>query len=95
LPIYGEPKGSASLSDSDAIIQYAAQRLALPAKQASLPFRFFWIKGYSLTASTNRKNSLKGNIKQESITPQAVKAYGTLIGNPELAAHDLRRTFER
>jgi len=71
----------------------------LTEKQASLPLRFFWIKGYSLTAIPNHKNSLKGNIKQESITPQAVreivKEYGTLIGNPELAAHDLRRTFAK
>jgi hypothetical protein len=61
----------------------------LTEKQASLPLRFFWIKGYSLTAIPNHKNSLKGNIRQESITPQAVgdivKEYGTLIGNRELA----------
>jgi hypothetical protein len=58
-------------------------------KQGSLPLRFFWIKRHSLTAITNHKNSLKGNIRQESITPQAVgdivKEYGTLIGNRELA----------
>jgi hypothetical protein len=69
LPIDGEPKGSASFSDSDAIRQDAAQRLALPAKPAALPWRFFWIKGYSLTAITNHKNNFMGNIQQESITP--------------------------
>jgi integrase len=40
-----------------------------------------------------------GYIKHESITPQAirdvVKEYGALIGLPELAAHDLRRTFAK
>lgn len=40
-----------------------------------------------------------GYIKHESITPQAirdiVKLYGAQIGKPELAAHDLRRTFAK
>ena len=40
-----------------------------------------------------------GYVKHESITPQAVrdvvKEYGTQIGMPELAAHDLRRTFAK
>lgn len=40
-----------------------------------------------------------GYIKHESMTPQAirdiVKLYGKRIGVPELAAHDLRRTFAK
>lgn len=40
-----------------------------------------------------------GHITHESMTPQAirdvVKYYGALIGVPELAAHDLRRTFAK
>lgn len=40
-----------------------------------------------------------GYIKHESMTPQAirdiVKLYGAQIGKPELAAHDLRRTFAK
>ena len=40
-----------------------------------------------------------GYIKHESMTPQAVrdivKDYGQQIGLPELAAHDLRRTFAK
>jgi integrase len=40
-----------------------------------------------------------GYISHESMTPQAVrdvvKEYGAMIGKPELAAHDLRRTFAK
>lgn len=40
-----------------------------------------------------------GHITHESMTPQAirdvVKYYGTRIGIPELAAHDLRRTYAK
>jgi len=40
-----------------------------------------------------------GYIKHESLTPQAigdvVKEYGPQIGKPELAAHDLRRSFAK
>lgn len=40
-----------------------------------------------------------GQIRHESLTPQAirdiVKLYGAQIGVPELAAHDLRRTFAK
>lgn len=40
-----------------------------------------------------------GYIRHESITPQAirdvVKEYGKQIGKPELAAHDLRRSFAK
>lgn len=40
-----------------------------------------------------------GNIMSDSMTPQAirdvVKRYGELIGEPELAAHDLRRTYAK
>jgi integrase len=40
-----------------------------------------------------------GYIKHESMTPQAirdiVKHYGAAIGLPELAVHDLRRTFAK
>jgi len=40
-----------------------------------------------------------GHITHDSITPQAirdiVKQYGAMIGRPELAAHDLRRTYAK
>jgi integrase len=40
-----------------------------------------------------------GHITHESMTPQAirdvVKAYGAVIGVPELAAHDLRRSYAK
>lgn len=40
-----------------------------------------------------------GHITHESVTPQAIrdviKLYGAAIGKPELAAHDLRRTYAK
>ncbi len=59
-----------------------------------------WANTAGITAGFVFQSIHKGNaIKHDSMTPQAirdiVKDYGQRIGLPELAAHDLRRTFAK
>lgn len=59
-----------------------------------------WIRAAGLSHGLVFQSVHKGGyIKHESMTPQAirdiVKHYGAAIGLPELAAHDLRRSFAK
>ena len=59
-----------------------------------------WLSVAGITAGRVFHAMHKGGyLTHESITPQAirdvVKVYGALIGKPELAAHDLRRTYAK
>jgi integrase len=59
-----------------------------------------WATAANLSQGLVFRAMNKGDaIKHESMTPQAirdiVKYYGEQIGKPELAAHDLRRTFAK
>jgi integrase len=59
-----------------------------------------WTESAGLSSGLIFQSIHKGGyIKHESMTPQAirdiVKLYGSQIGMPELAAHDLRRSFAK